>query len=231
MNALIPLGRSRTGALCSAGSRRAWPRGTWLRAALLLTFLLLAGCAVRPPVLEEAAPEAWDAHQAAVQALEQWSLSGRIALDADGQQWHANVRWKERNGDYDIQFFGPFGRDAGRLRGDETGVNLRTPDGEYYNAPDPDRLVRDVLGYRLPVSGLRHWVLGLPAPGSGSERSFDARGRLSLLEQSGWQVQYQRYRESVSPTLPDRLELHYGQEIRLRLLVDTWALEPVSAAQ
>ncbi len=186
---------------------------------------------MRPPVVEEAVPGAWDAHQAAVQALGQWSLSGRIALDADGQQWHANVRWKERNGDYDIQFFGPFGRDAGRLRGDEAGVDLRTSDGEYYNAPDPDRLVREVLGYRLPVSGLRHWILGLPAPGAASERSFDARGRLTLLEQSGWQVQYQRYRESVSPSLPDRLELHYGQEIRLRLLVDAWTLEPVSAAQ
>lgn len=221
------LGRTRTGALCCR-----WAPYGWLRASWLLIFLLFAGCAARPPLVEAPeAPAAWEAHQAAVQALDEWSLSGRIALDADGQQWHANVRWKERNGDYDIQFFGPFGRDAGRLRGDEAGVNLRTPDGEYYNAPDPDRLVRDVLGYRLPVSGLRHWILGLPAPGADSERSFDARGRLSLLQQSGWRVQYQRYRESVSPALPDRLELHYGQEIRLRLLVDTWTLNPVSAGR
>jgi len=205
----------------TVGRWRPWPAAT-----LLIAFLLLGGCATRAPVVEGPdLPEIWVEHETRVLALEQWTLTGRIALEADGQQWHANLRWRERNGDYDIQFFGPFGRDGGRLQGDEQGVSLRTSDGERFYAPDADRLVRDVLGWRLPVSGLRYWVLGLPAPGAVDGRLFDTAGRLSLLEQTGWRVQFQRYRDAPAPALPDRLELRYGEEIRLRLLIDAWVIE------
>ena len=195
----------------------------WL---LLLMSLVLSACAVRPPVPEvDDRPGEFERHQARVQALDPWALTGRLALDADGQQWHTNVRWRESGDQFDIRLFGPFGRDAGRVMGDGSGAALRAPDGGEFHAPDVDQLVAESLGWRIPVSGLRYWVRGLPAPGSVFDHRLDEAGRLAALEQSGWTVQYQRYRNDLEPALPDRLELTY-QDIRLRLLVDQWAVTP-----
>lgn len=191
-----------------------------------LCVLLLAACAVRPPVPGDADLSAlFEAHRAQVQDLDPWTLTGRLALDADGQQWHTNVRWRQSGDAYDIRLFGPFGRDAGHVHGDEARAQLRTPEGERFEAQDVDRLVVEALGWRLPVSGMRHWVMGVPAPGPGYLPVLDEAGRLEELQQSGWTVRFLRYRGSPAPALPDRLELTY-QDIRLRVLVDQWTVAP-----
>jgi outer membrane lipoprotein LolB len=196
--------------------------------ALLWPSLLLAlsACAVRPPAPEVDHPvRAFEQYQARVLALDRWILSGRLALDADGQQWHTNVRWRQTGESFDIRLFGPFGRDAGRVQGSPHGASLRAPDGGEFEADDVDMLVIDALGWRLPVSGMRYWVMGVPAPDSAYLHQLDDTGRLAQLEQSGWTVRFQRYSSSSSPGLPDRLELTF-QDIRLRVLVDQWTLDP-----
>ena len=198
-----------------------------LRGALLaLAVLVLTACAARPPApVVEDPPGAFEAHRALVQTLDPWSLTGRLALDTDGQQWHTNMRWRQSGEAFDIRLFGPFGRDAGHVQGDEHGAMLRSSDGERFAADDVDRLVADGLGWRLPVSGMRYWVTGLPEPGTPYQPQYDDAGRLARLEQSGWTVEFQRYRNSPAPALPDRLELTYG-DIRLRVLVDQWSVTP-----
>lgn len=198
----------------------------WLRVTPgVLLLLTLGACAVRPPVPGPDMSAAYEAHRTRVQALDPWTITGRLALDADGQQWHTNVRWQQSGEAYDIRLFGPFGRDAGRVEGDRGQARLRTADGERFEAADVDRLVAEALGWRLPVSGMRYWVLGLPAPGSAYQPQLDADGRLAELRQSGWTISFQRYRNSPPPALPDRLELTY-QDIRLRVLVDQWNVTP-----
>jgi outer membrane lipoprotein LolB len=199
-----------------------WPGGF----PALLGVLLLSACATRPPVpVSEEASAAFEAHRALVQTLDPWTLTGRLALDADGQQWHTNLRWRQSGEDFDIRLFGPFGRDAGHVQGDERKATLRAADGERFEADDVDRLVVEVLGWRLPVSGMRYWVMGLPAPEASYIPELDASGRLARLEQSGWTVQFHRYRNSPAPALPDRLELTY-EDIRVRVLVDQWNVAP-----
>ncbi len=195
-------------------------------AGVILIMLVLSACAVRPPApVVDDPSDAFKRHQDRVRTLDPWTMTGRLALDADGQQWHTNVRWRQAGDAYDIRLFGPFGRDAGRVQGDEGWARLRTPDGEHVEADNVDRLVIEALGWRLPVSGMRYWVMGLPAPGLPYTPQLDGAGRLAELTQSGWTVAFQRYRNSPGPALPDRLELHY-EDIRLRVLVDQWDVEP-----
>jgi outer membrane lipoprotein LolB len=205
-------------------SARAWQRFA-PGVCALLAGVLLSACAVRPTAPPEELSGAFEAHRAALAALDPWTLTGRLALDADGEQWHTNVRWRQTGHAYDIRLFGPFGRDAGRVQGDEGWARLRAPDGERYEADDVDRLVVEALGWRLPVSGMRYWVMGMPAPGSRYTPRLDQAGRLAELQQSGWTVRFLRYRDTPAPALPDRLELTF-QDIRVRVLVDQWAVNP-----
>src|SRR3546814_8106960 len=44
-------------------------------------------------------------------------------------------------------------------------------------------------------SGLRWWVLGLPAPNAPPQIELDGQGRLAALTQVGWTLQYQEYQD------------------------------------
>ena len=60
----------------------------------------------------------------------------------------------------------------------------------------PILLLEQTLGLRLPVTGLRYWVRGLPAPGPTALLQTDAAGRLTRLEQNGWVIEYPSYAPS-----------------------------------
>lgn len=76
-----------------------------------------------------------------------------------------------------------------------TGPQMQTATG-----PDPDVLVEQLLGWRLPVSGLADWIEGRPAPGRPARTQGDA-GRLSLIEQDGWLVRIAEYTSAGAPRL------------------------------
>ncbi|WP_200179334.1 lipoprotein insertase outer membrane protein LolB [Ectothiorhodospira mobilis] len=188
--------------------------------------LWLVACAVSPPQPPVAdAERAWRDRVAELSGRDEWRLQGRLALAVGEERWNAHMRWDQRDTAYDIRVFGPFGRQAARLQGDKDGVVLHTRGGETHRARDVDGLVYHALGWRLPVSGLRYWVLGIPAPRSEPEdRVLDAAGRASRLRQAGWTVRYQGYDEARRPALPERMTLEY-EEIRLRLVMDDWRMD------
>ncbi|MCG5511648.1 lipoprotein insertase outer membrane protein LolB [Ectothiorhodospira shaposhnikovii] len=191
-----------------------------------LVSLLLTACAVRPPVPVDDREQAWRERVQLLSAQDEWTLSGRIALFLENEQWNAHLRWRQRGDDYDIQLFGPFGRHAATLEGNATGVTLRNAEGDVYQDRDVDRLVHQALGWQLPVSGLRYWVLGIPSHDRLEGRTLDSAGRAQRLLQSGWDVGYDRYAEAVGPApLPDRMRLEFD-DIRVRLVVDDWQMTP-----
>lgn len=203
---------------------------TRLSVALSVLVVLLAGCAATPerkPVMPAA--QAWRLRRHELGALQTWTLSGRIAIQTPSEAWNASIYWSQTPARYRISVVGPLGSGSFRLDGDALGVVLQTPKDGAFSARDPDTLMEDVLGLRMPVSGLRYWILGLPAPGSTPRSVLDAYGRLSHLRQDGWQIDYRRYRQVHGLDLPDKVFLsndHYD----LRLVVSEWVLTPSSRA-
>lgn len=76
-----------------------------------------------------------------------------------------------------------------------TGPHMQTATG-----PDPDVLVEQLLGWRLPVAGLSDWIEGRPAPGRPA-RTHSEAGRLSLIEQDGWLIRIAEYGPAGAPRL------------------------------
>ncbi len=199
----------------------------WLRtSAALAAFLLLAACASTPPPSEPDKVDdpiaAFGQRQGLLSVMQNWSANGRLGLSTSNESINANVRWQQKNDErYTIRLSGPFGVGATELHGDPGFVAIETED-KVHTAATPEDLVEEVVGWRIPVSGLRHWLLGLVAPGIEIEdMRLDEFGRLEYLEQAGWQIQYKRYSETAMLDMPTKVFMD-SERLKARIVVHEW---------
>lgn len=198
-------------------------------AAAALAAFVVAGCETSPETRPVADPErAFAERQVRIAALDEWTALGKLAVRAPDDAWTVNVRWHQAGERYAIRLSGPLGQGIMELDGTRAGVELRTADNDVLRAASADELLLEQTGWRLPVSGLRFWILGSPAPGVPVESmALDAGGRLERLRQGGWDIHFERYDEFQQLALPTRLSLESGR-IGARMVVRGWTLGPES---
>ncbi|MEJ1958122.1 MAG: lipoprotein insertase outer membrane protein LolB [Nitrosomonadales bacterium] len=155
-------------------------------------------------------------------AQKDFVLSGRISVRHEGDRSSATIRWTHRADDDEILLLAPFGQTVARIHKDSREVVLDTAD-KHYTAKDAGELTQQVLGWRLPLAGLRYWVLALPAPESQSRIEHDANGLATSLEQDGWKISYTRYTSTTPDSLPLRLSLQ-REGMYLQLIIDEWEI-------
>lgn len=192
--------------------------GRGLLLALLVTFL--AGCQTLQP-----APEL-SAQQQAEQliALDQWQAEGKIALRLDNDNQSGFFKWDQQHEDYAIHIFGPFGRGTTWLRSDADGVILDNAETGQIQAQTPEALMEHVLGWQVPVSSLRYWMLGIADPHHPVEQlDLDARGFASTLHQQGWQVEFQNPQRVQGYHFPGRIRAT-RDHMRVTVAVNRWTL-------
>jgi outer membrane lipoprotein LolB len=184
---------------------------------------LVAGCAALPGVEQDTTRSAalWSAREARLARLDTWSLSGRIGIVADEQAWSASVLWDQAPDGYHIEIVGPMGQGRATVIGDPSGVSLAA-DGQTYTARTPGELIRVHLGWDVPVSGLRYWLLGRPDPGPVQQRVLDDQGRLVSLDQAGWHIEFHGYQQvSAGLDLPGKLFME-SSRMRVRVAIQSW---------
>ncbi len=152
----------------------------------------------------------------------EFQLSGRIAVRYDNQGSSGNIAWRHRAAGDEMLITSPLGQGVARIEREDGIVTVTASDRRVYRAHDAESLTEQVLGFRVPLSGLSDWVRAKPAPGWAHE-TRDARGRLSELEQDGWRIYYLAYGDGSS--LPARLRLVYPG-LELRLAIDDWQVRP-----
>ncbi len=192
---------------------------------MLITVAMLTACATRPIVTDQQRSQAWKVHQQTLVGLEHWSFSARLAVkDKVEDSWSASLRWQQGGDSYDIRLSGAFGQGAVRLFGHTGYAVIETADHAALTATSAELLMEEQLGWSVPVRGLKYWLVGLPEPSLITRQRLDAFGRLSELEQSGWQVRYSNYQRVDGLELPRKLELENAR-LRARLVIDRWQLE------
>lgn len=163
------------------------------------------------------------AHQ--LLTLHSWTLTGRIALRADEEAWHASVYWRQRGEHYQIRIRGPLGMGAIELAGGPEGVVLRTSKDERHAADAPEQLLREMTGWTMPVSGLRYWLLGVSEQDAAIDgMQLDVGGRLESLRQAGWAIAYLRYDQIDGVQLPAKLYLE-SSRVSARIVINHWVIE------
>jgi outer membrane lipoprotein LolB len=181
--------------------------------ALWGVLAVLAGCAsIRPA-------QVLPASNASISAF---SLNGRVAFKLDERGGKAGLRWRHSTTSDSLKLLSPIGTMVGEIEADGDGATLTTADKKVYRSNDVQSLTREVLGWDLPLAGLRYWVTGRAEPGAPVQaQSRDDRQRLQSLTQNDWRIDYIEY--FGDSAMPARLSLAYDR-LNLRLIVDRWEL-------
>ena len=122
----------------------------------------------------------------------------------------------------DILLLAPLGQTVARVHSDTQGVLLETS-GKSYFEQNAETLTERVLGWHLPLSGLRYWVMALPAKGTLAVIERAENGQIKVLRQDGWEINYTRYSAETPDSLPLRLTLQ-RDGMELKLLIDEWEI-------
>jgi outer membrane lipoprotein LolB len=184
------------------------------RVLTLIGCSLLAACAttrIQPPSVR------WDQRVSALQEAGNWQLDGRAAVALGQQGWQATLNWRQADSEAEIHLSGPFGIGALVLKQTPSGLSLN-------GSPPSDAVlgqVQEKLGFDLPIEDLHFWLLGVPNPTSTSAVKRNDQDRAQTLNQSGWDVAYDRYMPVGGDLLPSRLVMSRA-DVRVRIVVDHW---------
>ena len=181
--------------------------------ALWGVLAVLAGCASTRPA------QVLPASNASIGAF---SLKGRVAVKLDDRGYTASLRWRHSTTSDSLRLLSAVGTVVGEIEADSNGATLMTADKKVYRSNDAQSLTREVLGWDLPLSGLRYWVTGRADPALPVQaQSRDNKERLKSLMQDDWQIAYLEY--FGDSAMPARLSLAYDR-LNLRLIVEHWEL-------
>lgn len=161
---------------------------------------------------------AWEARRERLSQVDRFKLEARIS---SGIAMRGTLTWNQQAENFDMRVQGPFGIGAAAITGRGRDVEIRTGKGTFRTS-DPEGDLKNKLGWTFPLSHLRYWVLGVPAPGAKPELEYDRDGLLESLEQDGWTVSYNEYQEAGAFELPRKFEVT-NDDVRIKVVVDTWA--------
>ena len=187
---------------------------------------LLAGCrtvpAPAPAVPGPGADAPWSEQYAALATLDDYSLTGRVAVAANGQGFSANLRYRQQQQRADLALDGPMGIGGMRMQFDERELTVTNSSGETLDGAAARAEIERRLGFELPLAELRWWLLGLPAPGIPAEKHEEsAGGAITDFQQNGWHVSINSRAPGLGFSLPARLTAE-REGARLKLLVENW---------
>ena len=189
-------------------------------------FFFLAGCAtltdkvavVSTVIIEPVAIEG--------AASANFKLTGRVSVRDNKQSFSGGVRWHHTNTSDEILLLSPLGQTAAQIQRNSDGVQLTTSEQKVYRAADVESLTGQVLGWRLPLTGLQYWVRGVNSPATSAAVDKDGAGRVIAIRQDGWEITYLSFfsLEQGQATRPRVLSLQRG-ELEIKLVVDKWGAE------
>ncbi len=171
--------------------------GTNARKALLGIFcccliMQLSGCTSIPtqPQTDAVATTVLYDPVTATQAVlaREFNILGRLAIQDEKQSFSGSFRWVHLAASDEILLFTPLGQAVAEITKDDGGVRLITSKMEGYYANDAETLTEQILGWRLPLDGLRYWIQGMHSPLSAAEKDLDRQNQLLAIRQDGWHI-------------------------------------------
>lgn len=192
-----------------------------LMIAALTAIVVLAGCsAPRSRTLDVAALEAQLERERKLAGQPSWRLTGRVAVTTGRDGGSGRLVWEQGPQAMRFEVQAPVSRQSWRLTVTPGSARLEGLEGGDRESPDPQSLVREAIGWDLPLEDLAAWVRGARGPGAAAI-DFSETGLPLLIEQRGWRVEYRSWNHAVAPPLPTRVFASKGGK-RVRVAIDRW---------
>lgn len=139
-----------------------------------------------------------------------WSMTGKLGISAGRHHDNVTVDWQQNKDKYRIDLLGPLGLGIARITGSAGKVTLKMPRRAPLVANSPEALLADSLGLDIPLTPMRYWVRGKPAPGPVQQTADGFR-------QFGWTIDYLAYLQG----LPVKIRLT-RPEVKMLIVVRRW---------
>lgn len=171
------------------------PRASLARlgALTLAAGALLASCETQRASAPDAGPAAPSADAITTQAAH--AYTGRFAVRYEDrlgkpQNVYGNFAWQETGNAITLELRSPLGQTFAIVRSSPQNASLEMPGRAPRNATDVGQLMRDTLGFALPLDGLRYWMLLPPSPPDVVRESG------KQIRQDGWTIDYLAYADA-----------------------------------
>jgi outer membrane lipoprotein LolB len=187
--------------------------------------LLLFGACAPVRVRENAATlGAQTAREAALMPKMRWTISARIAVSGGNDGGSGELQWHQDGADYTFTVRAPVTGKTWKLSGDARHAVLEGVDAQPDTDSDPQRLLRERLGWDVPLTNLVAWVRGLRASGMPAQLQYDDRNRPAVIEQAGWKIEYRDWFDERDPALPRKVFASHG-DARVRVAISQWSFD------
>ncbi len=188
--------------------------------------LTISGCATTtapPKPTTSAKPSILHAqHMANIEQIQDFSLKGRIGVITQQKNHSARLAWQHAPKNDNIDIYSPLGGKVANIVKTAEQVTLTDSKQRVLSAKDARSLTKDTLGFSLPLAGLSYWALGKPSNKSiANAVIWDESGRIKILEQDGWIINFKNYAENENYVLPRKVTLK-NQKITIKFIIDDW---------
>ena len=193
------------------------------RLPLLGAVVALTAC-VHLPVADDGL--GYDERRELLESLPGWEMRGRLAVDTGERAFQGRFAWRQDQDRLALSVRGPFGAGSFEIEGSPEALTLRAR-GESRTLGNPETELSDIVGWWVPVTSLKDWLIGVPDRQFDARPEFDAGEQLVALEQRQWLLDYGAWQLADGVLVPRSIELTHDA-LRLSLTVDAW--NPVAAA-
>ena len=191
------------------------------RSVLLALCAAVAACAPVRTRETPAAAAAQAAREAELAQRAHWTLTARIAVSNGQDGGSGELAWRQDGARYTFTVHAPVTGRTWKLSGDAQRAVLEGVDAQPDVGTDAERLLRERLGWDVPLAELDAWVRGMRAASGRADVQYDDKNLPAVIEQSGWKVEYRDWFVGRDPALPRKLFASRGAA-RVRMAIEDW---------
>jgi outer membrane lipoprotein LolB len=158
----------------------------------------------------------------------QWRIKGKLGIQTDADSGSVIIDWQQRKDQYSIRVNGPFGQGSAWVKGNTESITIERTGLQSMTSTVPEQLLKETLGWVLPINDLRYWVQGIPNSTKVIDKPvYTEQGLLATFEQADWFISISRYRLIDKWLLPRRVKLK-RDNVQLILAIREWQfLQPI----
>ena len=166
---------------------------------------------------------------------EQVDLAGRLNVvyqkNDKPESATVNFTWQQTPQRTDVTLFSPVGSTLATIAVTPQEAVLTQSGKPPRSAPDIDTLSARLLGWSLPVSGLRDWLQG-HATGADGKRFIASPQNDSVTTRDGWRLRYVSWQDAATPDAvpqPRRIDAERNASAQADAVSLRIVLDPVPA--
>jgi len=168
--------------------------------------------------------QSWEEHRQQLEKMDNWTLSGKLAIFLETERQTANIYWQQQGNNYNIQLTTFIGTRVLQVIKNEQGIEIINSDDEVFTGQDANALIQQLSpGLDLPITALQQWVKGNP---DNAPFQLNTTQQVSELigvddSQNVWEVKLQDYNVFSGIALPEKVDLT-RENIRVKIAINQW---------